>query len=63
MIVRTWHGCVPVEHAEDFANHLLKLVLHIQRGHQEIWGHMYAERRRVNGSISSWQLTGKILRQ
>ncbi|WP_033576536.1 hypothetical protein [Dickeya chrysanthemi] len=22
MIVRTWHGCVPLEHAEDFATHL-----------------------------------------
>lgn len=22
MIVRTWHGCVPVEHAEGFAEHL-----------------------------------------
>lgn len=22
MIVRTWHGCVPLEYAEDFASHL-----------------------------------------
>ncbi|AXW87859.1 hypothetical protein AU509_12345 [Lonsdalea britannica] len=22
MIVRTWHGCVPIEHAEGFARHL-----------------------------------------
>ncbi len=22
MIVRTWHGCVPVQHAEGFAKHL-----------------------------------------
>jgi heme-degrading monooxygenase HmoA len=22
MIVRTWHGCVPLKHAEGFANHL-----------------------------------------
>lgn len=22
MIVRTWHGCVPLKHAEDFAKHL-----------------------------------------
>ncbi|QDX29265.1 hypothetical protein [Dickeya poaceiphila] len=22
MIVRTWHGCVPLEYAESFANHL-----------------------------------------
>jgi len=24
MIVRTWHGCVPLEHAEGFAKHLAK---------------------------------------
>jgi hypothetical protein len=24
MIVRTWHGCVPLEHAESFAKHLEK---------------------------------------
>ncbi|MDH2066853.1 hypothetical protein [Pantoea sp. GD03673] len=24
MIVRTWHGCVPIRHAEAFANHLQK---------------------------------------
>lgn len=24
MIVRTWHGCVPLQHAEDFARHLQK---------------------------------------
>ncbi|PKC38144.1 hypothetical protein V462_07125 [Pantoea ananatis 15320] len=24
MIVRTWHGCVPREHAEGFARHLQK---------------------------------------
>ncbi|MDN7202778.1 hypothetical protein QVL78_33645, partial [Klebsiella pneumoniae] len=22
MIVRTWHGCVPLQHAEGFARHL-----------------------------------------
>jgi heme-degrading monooxygenase HmoA len=24
MIVRTWHGCVPLEHADGFAKHLQK---------------------------------------
>jgi heme-degrading monooxygenase HmoA len=24
MIVRTWHGCVPLKHAENFAKHLDK---------------------------------------
>ena len=24
MIVRTWHGCVPLKHAEGFAKHLEK---------------------------------------
>lgn len=24
MIVRTWHGCVPLQHAEGFARHLEK---------------------------------------
>lgn len=24
MIVRTWHGCVPLQHAEGFAKHLEK---------------------------------------
>lgn len=24
MIVRTWHGCVPLKHAEGFAEHLNK---------------------------------------
>lgn len=24
MIVRTWHGCVPLEHADGFAMHLEK---------------------------------------
>ncbi|ELY4003008.1 hypothetical protein SMY28_003499 [Cronobacter dublinensis] len=32
MIVRTWHGCVPREHADDFAVHLQKTgVEHAQR--------------------------------
>lgn len=32
MIVRTWHGCVPLEHAEGFALHLQKTgVEHAQR--------------------------------
>ncbi|GKW10564.1 MULTISPECIES: hypothetical protein [Pectobacterium] len=31
MIVRTWHGCVPLEHAEGFATHLqLTGVTHSQ---------------------------------
>ncbi|EKM0364977.1 hypothetical protein ACRXLK_003132 [Cronobacter turicensis] len=32
MIVRTWHGCVPLEHADGFAAHLQKTgVEHSQR--------------------------------
>jgi hypothetical protein len=38
-------------------------VLNIHRGQQEIWEHMFVEKYRVNGSISSWQPTGKMLRQ
>lgn len=32
MIVRTWHGCVPIIHAEGFAIHLQKTgVEHLQK--------------------------------
>lgn len=32
MIVRTWHGCVPLKHAEGFARHLQKTgVEHAER--------------------------------
>ncbi|QHB32940.1 hypothetical protein F0T03_12700 [Yersinia canariae] len=44
MIVRTWHGCVPLEYAEDFAVHLdLTGVRHSQ----EIVGNKGAFVRRV----------------
>ncbi|WP_264273349.1 hypothetical protein [Duffyella gerundensis] len=44
MIVRTWHGCVPLEHAEGFATHLqLTGVKHFQG----IEGNLGAEVKRV----------------
>jgi heme-degrading monooxygenase HmoA len=53
MIVRTWHGCVPQEHAEGFARHLqLTGVQHaegiegnkgasVKRVTQEGWEHFF----------------------
>ncbi|MFP1983603.1 hypothetical protein ACLEE6_04360 [Lonsdalea quercina] len=32
MIVRTWHGCVPIEHAEGFARHLQRTGIDHARG-------------------------------
>lgn len=32
MIVRTWHGCVPLKHAEGFAKHLEKTGVEHARG-------------------------------
>ncbi|MCA1178356.1 MULTISPECIES: hypothetical protein [unclassified Pantoea] len=44
MIVRTWHGCVPLEHAEGFATHLqLTGVKHSQG----IEGNLGAEVKRL----------------
>jgi heme-degrading monooxygenase HmoA len=31
MIVRTWHGCVPLKHAEGFAKHLEKTGVEYSR--------------------------------
>ncbi|WP_312687549.1 hypothetical protein [Kosakonia sp.] len=53
MIVRTWHGCVPLQHAEGFAKHLeLTGVLHaksiagnrgawVRREDQGDWAHFF----------------------
>lgn len=53
MIVRTWHGCVPVKHAEGFANHLQKtgvehsertpgnLGTYVRRETQGDWEHFF----------------------
>ncbi|KAA8999989.1 hypothetical protein FJU30_11920 [Affinibrenneria salicis] len=32
MIVRTWHGCVPLEHAQGFARHLQRTGVEHARG-------------------------------
>lgn len=32
MIVRTWHGCVPLEHAEGFAQHLQRTGVQHSKG-------------------------------
>ena len=32
MIVRTWHGCVPLQHAEGFARHLEQTGVDHARG-------------------------------
>ncbi|WP_434776908.1 hypothetical protein [Neisseria sp. Ec49-e6-T10] len=45
MIVRTWHGCVPLEHASAFAQHLQKTgVEHAQ----SIEGHLHSFVRQEN---------------
>ncbi|MEM6161840.1 hypothetical protein AAH446_15025 [Erwinia sp. P6884] len=53
MIVRTWHGCVPLKHAEGFASHLQKTgVEHalstpgnqgafVRRETQDEWEHFF----------------------
>ena len=53
MIVRTWHGCVPLKHAEGFAGHLERTgVDHsksvtgnrgafVRRETQEAWEHFF----------------------
>lgn len=41
MIVRTWHGCVPVKHAETFAQHLqITGVEHAQRTPGNLGAHV-----------------------
>ncbi|MBP2155372.1 hypothetical protein J2067_003064 [Erwinia rhapontici] len=32
MIVRTWHGCVPLKHAEGFSAHLQKTGVEHAKG-------------------------------
>lgn len=34
MIVRTWHGCVPLKYAESFANHLERIGVEHSRSVQ-----------------------------
>ncbi len=52
MIVRTWHGCVPLQHAEGFARHLERTgVEHAQsigqpgalvrQGNRGEWAHFF----------------------
>lgn len=53
MIVRTWHGCVPLKYAEDFAHHLQNtgvehskgikgnLGAYVRRDSQGGWEHFF----------------------
>ncbi|MEZ3498605.1 hypothetical protein [Pantoea sp. KPR_PJ] len=53
MIVRTWHGCVPVKHAEGFSEHLQKTGVnharstsgnrgaYVRRETQNEWEHFF----------------------
>lgn len=63
MIVRTWHGCVPLQHAEGFARHLERTgVEHAQSiaGNRGRW---CARKTRANGRISFLPPTGRISRR
>lgn len=63
MIVRTWHGCVPLQHAEGFARHLERTgVEHAQSiaGNRGRW---CVRKTGANGRISFLPLTGRISRR
>jgi hypothetical protein len=58
MIVRTWHGCVPLKHAEDFAKHLEKTgVEHSRSTAGNIGAYV---RRETQGDWESF-LSGNLL--
>ena len=41
MIVRTWHGCVPLQHAEGFARHLERTGVEHAQENQGEWAHFF----------------------
>lgn len=63
MIVRTWHGCVPLKHAEGFAQHLDKTGVDHSKSVPGTGGRLFVEKRRVTGSTFSSQRTGKTYRR
>ncbi len=60
MIVRTWHGCVPVEFGDAFAVHLQATGVQHSQGISGNAGHLSDGKRRGSGNTSSWQRTGTI---
>jgi len=63
MIVRTWHGCVPREHAEGFAAHLDLTGVRHSRGIEGNKGAFVKRVTQGNWEHFSLQHIGKILRR
>lgn len=63
MIVRTWHACVPLQHAEGFARHLEQTGVEHARGIPGNRGALVRRKTRANGRISFSPPTGRILRR
>lgn len=59
MIVRTWHGCVPVEFGDAFAVHLQATGVQHSQGISGNAG-AFVRRETQGGNTSSWQRTGTI---
>ena len=63
MIVRTWHGCVPLQHAEGFARHLELTGVEHARGIPGNRGALVRRKTVANGRISFLPPTGRISRR
>jgi hypothetical protein len=60
MIVRTWHGCVPVEFGDAFAVHLQATGVQHSQGISGNAGAFVRRETQGSGNTSSWQRTGTI---
>lgn len=63
MIVRTWHGCVPVQHGDGFAAHLELTGVKHSQSIQGNAGAFVRRERQGNGSTSSSPPTGTLWRR
>ncbi len=63
MIVRTWHGCVPLQHAEGFARHLERTGVEHAQSIAGNRGALVRQENQANGRISFLPPTGRISRR
>lgn len=63
MIVRTWHGCVPLKHAEGFAKHLEKTGVEHSKNVQGNRGAFIRRETQGNWEHFSSPLTGRSWKQ
>lgn len=63
MIVRTWHGCVPLQHAEGFARHLEQTGVDHARGIPGNRGALVRQENQGEWAHFFSPPTGRILRR